>query len=105
MAAPGASDMVVVVTGGDAVDPAHLPPMPPGTRVVAADSGIDHAHALRQRNACEAIKRLRRDKGQQPDEATDQTRKHTVHGSTGIFEWNRLCLIHAPRHFGFHERH
>jgi thiamine pyrophosphokinase len=38
--------MVVVVTGGDAVDPAHLPPMPAGTPVVAADSGIDHAHAL-----------------------------------------------------------
>jgi thiamine pyrophosphokinase len=38
--------MVVVVTGGDAVDPAHLPVMPPGTTVVAADSGIDHAHAL-----------------------------------------------------------
>jgi len=46
MAAPGASEMVVVVTGGDAVDPAHLPPMPPGTPVVAADSGIDQAHAL-----------------------------------------------------------
>jgi thiamine pyrophosphokinase len=38
--------MVVVVTGGDAVDPAHLPAMPDGTRVIAADSGIDHAHAL-----------------------------------------------------------
>jgi thiamine pyrophosphokinase len=38
--------MVVVVTGGDPVDPAHLPPMPAGTQVIAADSGIDHAHAL-----------------------------------------------------------
>lgn len=46
MAAPGASEMVVVVTGGDPVDPAHLPVLPAGTVVVAADSGIDHAHAL-----------------------------------------------------------
>ncbi len=46
MAAPGASDTVVVVTGGDAVDPAHLPGLTAGTTVVAADSGIDHAHAL-----------------------------------------------------------
>lgn len=46
MAAPGASDTVVVVTGGDPVDPAHLPVLPPGTPVIAADSGIEHAHAL-----------------------------------------------------------
>ena len=46
MAAPGASEMVVVVTGGDPVDPSHLPELPPGTVVVAADSGIDHAQAL-----------------------------------------------------------
>jgi len=46
MAAPGASDTVVVVTGGDPVDPIHLRALPPGAQVVAADSGIDHAHAL-----------------------------------------------------------
>lgn len=46
MAAPGASDTVIVVTGGDPVDRAHLPAMSPGTRVIAADSGIEHAHAL-----------------------------------------------------------
>lgn len=46
MAAPGASNTVVVVTGGDPVGPAHLPALPPGTRVIAADSGIEHAHAL-----------------------------------------------------------
>ncbi|MEO6318539.1 MAG: thiamine diphosphokinase [Acidimicrobiales bacterium] len=46
MAAPGASNTVVVVTGGDPVDPTHLRDLPPGARVVAADSGIDHAHAL-----------------------------------------------------------
>lgn len=46
MAAPGASNTVVVVTGGDPVDPAHIRDLPPGARVVAADSGIDHAHAL-----------------------------------------------------------
>jgi len=46
MAAPGASDTVVVVTGGDPIDPATLPVWSPGTRVIAADSGIDHAHAL-----------------------------------------------------------
>ena len=38
--------MVVVVTGGDPVDEAHLPVLPPGTRVIAADSGVEHAHAL-----------------------------------------------------------
>jgi thiamine pyrophosphokinase len=44
--AQGAREMVVVVTGGDPVDPAHLPPLPPGTRVVAADSGVEQAQAL-----------------------------------------------------------
>lgn len=46
MAAPGASEMVVVVTGGDPVDPAHLDAVAPGARVIAADSGIEHAQAL-----------------------------------------------------------
>jgi len=46
MAAPGASDTVVVVTGGDPVARSHLPTLPLGTRVIAADSGIEHAHAL-----------------------------------------------------------
>ena len=46
MAAPGASEVVVVVTGGDPVDPAHLPALEPGAFVVAADSGIDRALAL-----------------------------------------------------------
>ena len=45
-AAQGATEMVLVLTGGDAVDPAHLPEMPRSTRVVAADSGIEQAHAL-----------------------------------------------------------
>jgi len=43
MAAPSASDMVVVVTGGDPVDPTHLLDLPPGARVIAADSGVEHA--------------------------------------------------------------
>lgn len=46
MAAQGASDMVLVVTGGDPVDPAHVPVGVPGMQVVAADSGIEHALAL-----------------------------------------------------------
>ena len=46
MAAPGASEMVVVVTGGDPVDPAHLRDLPPAAYVIAVDSGIDHAQAL-----------------------------------------------------------
>ncbi len=46
MAALGASNTVVVVTGGDPIDPATLGAWPPGTRVIAADSGIDHAQAL-----------------------------------------------------------
>jgi thiamine pyrophosphokinase len=46
MAAPGASDMVMVVTGGDPIDRAHLPLLGRRTTVIAADSGIEHAHAL-----------------------------------------------------------
>jgi thiamine pyrophosphokinase len=46
MAAPGASETVVVVTGGDPVDPAHVPAGLTGAVVIAADSGIDHALAL-----------------------------------------------------------
>jgi thiamine pyrophosphokinase len=59
MAAPGASESsdrdstdgphgetVVVVTGGDPVDPAHLDDLPAGALVVAADSGIEHALAI-----------------------------------------------------------
>ena len=46
MAALSASDMVVVITGGDPVERAHLPELPAGTRVIAADSGVDHALAL-----------------------------------------------------------
>jgi thiamine pyrophosphokinase len=46
MAAQGASDMVVVITGGDPVERSHLPPMADGTLVIAADSGLDHARAL-----------------------------------------------------------
>ncbi|HUS60678.1 MAG TPA: thiamine diphosphokinase, partial [Acidimicrobiales bacterium] len=46
MAAPGASEQVIVVTGGDAVDVARLADLPSGALVIAADSGIDHALAL-----------------------------------------------------------
>ena len=46
MAAPSASDTVVVVAGGEAIDPARPPALPAGAVVVAADSGIDQAHAL-----------------------------------------------------------
>lgn len=46
MAAPGASDMVVVITGGDPVDAAHALALPAGAHVIAADSGIDHAQAI-----------------------------------------------------------
>ena len=46
MAAPSASDMVVVITGGDPVERAHLPDLSPGTCVVAADSGVEHALQL-----------------------------------------------------------
>ncbi len=43
MAAPGASDRFIVVTGGDALVHAHLADLPLGAVVIAADSGIDHA--------------------------------------------------------------
>ncbi len=46
MAAPGANEMVVVVTGGDPIDPAHVRALPPFVHVIAADSGIEHAQAL-----------------------------------------------------------
>jgi len=46
MAAPGASRTVIVVTGGDPVDPDDLPTLPEGASVIAADSGIDRALAL-----------------------------------------------------------
>jgi thiamine pyrophosphokinase len=46
MAAPGASDMVVVVTGGDAIDPANARDLPAGAPVIAVDSGIEHAQRL-----------------------------------------------------------
>jgi thiamine pyrophosphokinase len=38
--------MVVVVTGGDPVDPAHVRALPSDAWVIAADSGIDHALAV-----------------------------------------------------------
>lgn len=37
---------IVVVAGGDAVDPAHLDPVARTAFVIAADSGIDRAHDL-----------------------------------------------------------
>jgi thiamine pyrophosphokinase len=46
MAAQRASDTVVVVTGGDPVALEHLAIVPAGALVIAADSGIEHAHAL-----------------------------------------------------------
>ena len=46
MAALSATDTVVVITGGDPVDRAHLAEVPEGARVIAADSGVDHAIAL-----------------------------------------------------------
>jgi thiamine pyrophosphokinase len=46
MAAPGASDTVVVVTGGDPIPPSALDGLPAPLTVVAADSGVDHALAL-----------------------------------------------------------
>ena len=46
MAAPSASELVVVITGGDVVDPAHLEAVTDDAFVIAADSGIDHAQAL-----------------------------------------------------------
>jgi thiamine pyrophosphokinase len=46
MAAQGASDRAVVITGGDPVERAHLPEIDARTLVIAADSGLDHALAL-----------------------------------------------------------
>jgi thiamine pyrophosphokinase len=46
MAAPGASETVVVITGGDAVEAAHLQAIAADSFVIAADSGIDHAQAV-----------------------------------------------------------
>lgn len=46
MAAPGASDTVVVVTGGDAIDPDHAHDVPLGAPVIAVDSGVVHAQSL-----------------------------------------------------------
>lgn len=47
MAAPRASEtVVVVVAGGDRVDRAVTASVPPGAVVIAADSGVDAAHAL-----------------------------------------------------------
>lgn len=43
---PAPSEDVVVLTGGDPVDPAHTPPLPAGARVVAADSGLAAAEVL-----------------------------------------------------------
>lgn len=42
----GPTSTIVVVAGGDAVDPAHLDPVARTAFVVAADSGIDRAHEL-----------------------------------------------------------
>lgn len=46
MAAPGAEGTIVVVTGGDPVLPSERAWVPEGALVIAADSGLDHAHAL-----------------------------------------------------------
>lgn len=46
MAARSAKDTVVVVTGGDPVDPALLALVPSDAFVIAVDSGIEHALAL-----------------------------------------------------------
>ena len=46
MAALSATDTVVVITGGDPVDHAHLAEVPAGAHLIAADSGVDHARAL-----------------------------------------------------------
>lgn len=47
MAALSANDTIVVVTGGDPVDPALLELVPADAFVIAVDSGIEHAQALR----------------------------------------------------------
>ena len=49
MAAPSASDMVVVVTGGDPVDPTHLPELPGGR---PGDRGRLRRRARARRSAC-----------------------------------------------------
>ena len=46
MAAPSASDTIIVVTGGDPVDPAELGHIPEGALVIAADSGVELAQLL-----------------------------------------------------------
>lgn len=46
MAAPSASDTIIVVTGGDPVDPGELGSIPEGALVIAADSGVELAQAL-----------------------------------------------------------
>lgn len=46
MAAPSAKETIVVVTGGDPVAVDHRRHVPDGALVIAADSGIEHAHAL-----------------------------------------------------------
>jgi thiamine pyrophosphokinase len=46
MAAPGASDTVVVVTGGDPLPADRLPLLPTGATVIAADSGVALAQSL-----------------------------------------------------------
>jgi len=43
---PTSSSTIVVVAGGDAVDPAHLDPVAREAFVIAADSGIERAAAL-----------------------------------------------------------
>ena len=45
-AAQGATEVVIVVTGGEPVARGHLPPIDAGTLVVAADSGLDQARSL-----------------------------------------------------------
>jgi thiamine pyrophosphokinase len=46
MAAPSASERVIVVTGGDPVRRDALAGIPDGAIVIAADSGVEHAQAL-----------------------------------------------------------
>jgi thiamine pyrophosphokinase len=46
MAAPSASDTIIVVTGGDPVDAAELGRIPEGALVIAADSGVELAQRL-----------------------------------------------------------
>jgi thiamine pyrophosphokinase len=40
------ADLVLVITGGDPVERAHVPELSAGTVVVAADSGVEQAQAL-----------------------------------------------------------